>query len=129
MYVHDLALCVAQVEANNQLKGVVAEGADVLPAQVIEDAFQNQYDKTLNYSDFKQAIQKLDGWYKDRGIFGQVASSACIHIHTFYGRMFWLLRKCCSCSTIAWARMEARADVTGLQPSAERGWLVPSHAM
>ena len=61
-----------QVEANNQLKGVTAEGANVLPARVIEDAFQNQYDKTLNYSDFKGAIQKLDSWYADRGIFGQV---------------------------------------------------------
>ena len=61
-----------QVEANNQLKGVTAEGANVLPARVIEDAFQNQYDKTLNYTDFKGAIQKLDKWYADRGIFGQV---------------------------------------------------------
>ncbi|KAA6428034.1 MAG: Outer envelope of 80 kDa isoform 2, partial [Trebouxia sp. A1-2] len=61
-----------EVEANNQLKGVTAEGANVLPARVIEDAFQNQYDKTLNYTDFKGAIQKLDKWYADRGIFGQV---------------------------------------------------------
>ncbi len=51
---------------------MTAEGANVLPARVIEDAFQNQYDQTLNYSDFKVAIQKLDSWYADRGIFGQV---------------------------------------------------------
>ncbi|DBB13937.1 TPA: hypothetical protein ACH3X3_000916 [Trebouxia sp. C0006] len=61
-----------EVEANNQLKAVTAEGANVLPARVIEDAFQNQYDKTLNYTNFKGAIQKLDKWYADRGIFGQV---------------------------------------------------------
>ncbi len=51
---------------------MTAEGANVLPARVLEDAFQNQYDKTLNYTDFKGAIQKLDKWYADRGIFGQV---------------------------------------------------------
>ncbi len=54
---------------------MTAEGANVLPARVIEDAFQNQYDKTLNYTDFKGAIQKLDKWYADRGIFGQVCFS------------------------------------------------------
>ncbi len=57
---------------------MTAEGANVLPARVIEDAFQNQYDKTLNYTDFKGAIQKLDKWYADRGIFGQVCFSTCL---------------------------------------------------
>lgn len=72
-----------QVEANKELKGVTSQGANVLPAQVIEDAFQNQYDKTLNYSDFKVAIQKLDSWYADRGIFGQVELLQYIFMHGF----------------------------------------------
>ena len=77
------SLISTQVEANNQLKAVTAEGANVLPARVIEDAFQNQYNKTLNYTDFKGAIQKLDKWYADRGIFGQVCFSTLPHLELF----------------------------------------------
>ena len=62
---------------------MTAEGANVLPARVIEDAFQNQYDKTLNYTNFKGAIQKLDKWYADRGIFGQVCFSTLPHLELF----------------------------------------------
>ncbi|KAL3145356.1 hypothetical protein ABBQ38_001612 [Trebouxia sp. C0009 RCD-2024] len=61
-----------QVEANKELNGVTAEGANVLPAQVIEDAFRHQYNKTLNFTDLKAGMQKVDSWYADRGIFGQV---------------------------------------------------------
>ena len=66
---------VAQVEANQELNGVTAEGANVLPARVIEDAFQHQYNKTLNFIDLKAGLQKVDSWYTDRGIFGQVRGS------------------------------------------------------
>lgn len=63
-----------QVEANKPLNGVTAEGANVLPSRVIEDAFQHQYNKTLNYTDLKAGLQKVDSWYRDRGIFGQVCA-------------------------------------------------------
>lgn len=64
-----------QVEANQDLNGVTAEGANILPTRVIEDAFQHQYNKTLNFTDLKAGMQKVDRWYADRGIFGQVRNS------------------------------------------------------
>ena len=70
--VSEVCICGTQVEANKPLNGVTAEGANVLPSRVIEDAFQHQYNKTLNYTDLKAGLQKVDSWYRDRGIFGQV---------------------------------------------------------
>ena len=52
----------------------------MLPTRVIEEAFKHQYDKTLNAGEFKRAIDKLDGWYADRGIFGQVICCLCLTI-------------------------------------------------
>lgn len=54
------------------MTGVSATGASVLPTHVIADAFRHQYDRTMNIGDFRHAIAKLDSWYADRGIFGQV---------------------------------------------------------
>ena len=62
-----------QIEPHPQIRSVTAEGAKTLPVQVIEDAFRHQYDRTLNVGDFRAALAKLDGWYADRGIFGQVS--------------------------------------------------------
>ena len=71
------SLYALQVEANKELNGVTAEGANVLPAKVIEDAFRSQYNKTLNFTDLKAGMQKVDSWYADRGIFGQVSATIC----------------------------------------------------
>ena len=64
-----------QIEANQELNGVTSEGANMLPTRIIEDAFQHQYNKTLNFTDVKAGMQKVDRWYADRGIFGQVGIS------------------------------------------------------
>lgn len=71
--VDGLSFVALQVEANKELNGVTAEGANVLPAKVIEDAFRHQYNKTLNFTDFQAGMQKVDSWYADRGIFGKVS--------------------------------------------------------
>ena len=68
--------CLWQVEAHPQLRAVTAKGAKTLPKHVIEDAFKHQYDRTLNVGDFTASLAKLDGWYADRGIFGQVSTCA-----------------------------------------------------
>ena len=65
-------LSVVQVTPNPILKGIVASGADVLPASVLQQAFEGQQGRTLNSTAMTQAIGKLDEWYQDRGIFGQV---------------------------------------------------------
>jgi hypothetical protein len=51
-----------QVTANPELKGVVLSGASALPQRIIEDAFQPQYGKTLNFKNFNGALMRLNTW-------------------------------------------------------------------
>ena len=61
-----------QATANPVIKGVMVRGANVLPQKEIEEAFQNQFGRTLNFPQFSGALKRLNKWYEDRGIFGQV---------------------------------------------------------
>ena len=61
-----------QVQANPELRGIVARGADGLPAAVIESAFRGLYGRTLNYAHFAGAVRALDRWYREKGLLGQV---------------------------------------------------------
>lgn len=54
------------------LSGVVVTGANALPTCVITKAFAPQHGRTLNFGRFSRGMQSLNGWYEDRGIFGQV---------------------------------------------------------
>ena len=47
---------------------------------MVQDAFKGVYGRTLNFVAFKRAIHKLDKWYHDKGILGQVRKAA-IPIH------------------------------------------------
>ena len=47
-------------------------GANVLPQKEIEEAFKHQFGCTLNFPQFSGALKRLNKWYEDRGIFGQV---------------------------------------------------------
>jgi outer membrane protein assembly factor BamA len=67
--------CGAQATANPLVKGVVVSGANVLPQREIEEAFRDQAGHTLNFPAFSSAIKRLNRWYEDRGIFGQVGGS------------------------------------------------------
>jgi outer membrane protein insertion porin family len=65
--------CLAlQATANPVIKGVVVTGANVLPQREIEEAFRDQAGRTLNFPAFSTAVKRLNRWYEDRGIFGQV---------------------------------------------------------
>lgn len=55
-------------------QGVVLSGANKLPSVVVEQAFRSEYGKTLNFGRFKRALEKLNTWYEERGLFGQVVS-------------------------------------------------------
>lgn len=68
-------LCI-QATANPVIKGVVVRGANVLPQKEIEDAFKHQFGRTLNFPQFSGALKRLNKWYEDRGIFGQVGCPA-----------------------------------------------------
>ena len=61
-----------QATANPVIKGVVVRGANVLPQKEIEEAFQYQFGRTLNFPQFSGALRRLNKWYENRGIFGQV---------------------------------------------------------
>ncbi|KAF5835670.1 surface antigen-domain-containing protein [Dunaliella salina] len=63
---------IIRVTPNDEIRGMVAMGANVLPNSVVQDTFKDLYGKTLNFVTFKQAINTLDKWYHDRGILGQV---------------------------------------------------------
>lgn len=54
------------------MRGVVVSGANVLPQREIEEAFGDQFGKTLNFPAFSASLRRLNRWYEDRGIFGQV---------------------------------------------------------
>ena len=84
------------MEAHPQLKGVSAAGASVLPTRVIEEAFRHQYDKTLNAGEFQSAIAKLDSWYADRGIFGQVLSHSYMSYYCHYPVSGFAVKQTCS---------------------------------
>ncbi len=61
-----------QVTPNDEVRGMVATGANMLPNKVVQDAFKGMHGRTLNFVAFKRAIHKLDKWYHDKGILGQV---------------------------------------------------------
>ncbi|KAK3280296.1 Outer envelope protein 80, chloroplastic [Cymbomonas tetramitiformis] len=66
---------ILKVTANPELRRLVVTGANALPQRVVEDEFQEQYSKTLNYKSFKRALERLNSWYEERGIFGQVVDA------------------------------------------------------
>ena len=51
---------------------MTTNGAHVLPDGVVQGAFKGMLGKTLNFVHFKEAIGKLDGWYSEHGVLGQV---------------------------------------------------------
>ena len=72
---------IIEVNANPELRGVVTLGANTLPQRVIEDAFQSQYGKTLNFETFNSSLLTLNSWYEERGIFGQVRTDTPLPIY------------------------------------------------
>ena len=54
------------------LQGVVAVGADALPARFLQDMFAPQMGSIVNFGLFGQSLKNLNHWYQDRGVFGQV---------------------------------------------------------
>ncbi|KAK9793219.1 hypothetical protein WJX73_004123 [Symbiochloris irregularis] len=63
-----------QVEPNPVLKGVTAAGADALPARFIHDLFAPQFGSIVNFGLFGQSLKRLNYWYQERGVFGQVTN-------------------------------------------------------
>ena len=45
----------------------------MLPVRVVQQAFKHLHGTPLNFVQFGKAVQKLDRWYQDRGVLGQVS--------------------------------------------------------
>ena len=55
------------VEPNPVLTQVQVVGRQVLPEQIIDEAFSDQYGQILDLGDFQAATLVLDNWYKENG--------------------------------------------------------------
>ncbi|XVF47413.1 hypothetical protein PTKIN_Ptkin03bG0107200 [Pterospermum kingtungense] len=64
---------VFQVEPNQEFHGLVCEGANVLPAKFLEDAFHGGHGKVVNLKRLDEVINSINGWYMERGLFGLVS--------------------------------------------------------
>lgn len=61
-----------QVVPNETVTAVDIEGADVLPAKLIEDEFKDQYGQPLNFARVEKSRHTIDNWYRDRYLDGMV---------------------------------------------------------
>lgn len=55
------------VESNPVLQSVRVEGNQVLPANVAQNIFQEQYNEILNFRDLQQGVKRLEEWYRENG--------------------------------------------------------------
>ncbi|XP_065638426.1 outer envelope protein 80, chloroplastic isoform X2 [Quercus suber] len=65
---------VFQVEPNQEFQGLVCDGANVLPAKFLEDAFRDGYGKVINLRRLDEAITSINNWYSERGFFALVSN-------------------------------------------------------
>ncbi|CAN6440487.1 unnamed protein product [Victoria cruziana] len=64
---------IFQVDPNQEFQGLICEGANVLPAKFLEDAFRYGYGKIVNVRHLDEVINSIRGWYMERGLFGTVS--------------------------------------------------------
>ncbi|KAM7278291.1 hypothetical protein ACFE04_005425 [Oxalis oulophora] len=64
---------VFQVEPNQEFHGLVCEGANVLPAKFVEDAFRDGHGKIVNIRRLDEIVTSINRWYMERGLFGVVS--------------------------------------------------------
>ncbi|MFB2839441.1 BamA/TamA family outer membrane protein [Floridanema evergladense] len=55
------------VEPNPVLRSVQVEDSQVLPKDIVERTFREQYNEILNFRDLQAGIRQLEQWYRDRG--------------------------------------------------------------
>lgn len=56
-----------EVSPNPVLQGVQVQGNQVLPQDVVDEIFAEQYGSILNLRDFQFGIEELNQWYQDNG--------------------------------------------------------------
>lgn len=55
------------VEPNPVLRSVQLESSQVLPKDLVNQTFREQYNEILNFRDLQAGIRQLEQWYRDRG--------------------------------------------------------------
>ncbi|KAM2046886.1 hypothetical protein ACFX1T_005623 [Malus domestica] len=65
---------IFQVKPNQEFQGLVCEGANVLPAKFLKDAFCDGYGKVINLKRLNEVITSINDWYMDRGLFAMVSA-------------------------------------------------------
>ncbi|RXI03907.1 hypothetical protein DVH24_038181 [Malus domestica] len=65
---------IFQVKPNQEFQGLVCEGANVLPAKFLKDAFCDGYGKVINLKRLNEVISSINDWYMDRGLFAMVSA-------------------------------------------------------
>jgi Outer membrane protein/protective antigen OMA87 len=65
-----------EVEENPILKEVVIQGDTVLPQEIIDQSFGDQFNKTINLNQIEAGIKKVNQWYQDNGyVLAQVVAA------------------------------------------------------
>ena len=65
-----------EVEENPPLKQVVIEGNTVLPEEIVNESFADQYNQTINLNQIEAGIKKINQWYQDNGyVLAQVVAA------------------------------------------------------
>ncbi|WP_228041888.1 BamA/TamA family outer membrane protein, partial [Planktothrix mougeotii] len=65
-----------EVEENPPLKQVVIEGDTVLPEDIINQSFAEQYNQTINLNQIEAGVKKINQWYQDNGyVLAQVVAA------------------------------------------------------
>jgi outer membrane protein insertion porin family len=55
------------VEPNPTFTAVETEGTKVLPPDLVQETFQDQYGKILNLQNLQDGVKKINQWYQDNG--------------------------------------------------------------
>lgn len=56
------------------LNGIVLQGASLLPTGEVKAAFGRLYGRQLNVNDMHASLDRLNRWYEQRGVLGQVSA-------------------------------------------------------
>uniref|UniRef100_A0ACD5YPG1 Uncharacterized protein n=1 Tax=Avena sativa TaxID=4498 RepID=A0ACD5YPG1_AVESA len=70
---HDGIRLVFEVEPNQELHGLVCEGANMLPSKFLTDSFRDRHGKIINIWHLDQVIKSVNGWYQEHGLIGMVS--------------------------------------------------------
>ncbi|KAH9324576.1 hypothetical protein KI387_004754, partial [Taxus chinensis] len=76
---------IFQVEPNQEFKGLICEGANVLPTKFVEDAFKDEYGKVVNIQRLDKVLKSINNWYMERGLFARTSG-----VQMLSGGIIWL---------------------------------------